>query len=163
MENLLYNLKSFPITISITYVFTLYLISFMFFVNMLDFYSSSHLALFNREIGSFLRLDTFISSSVTVIICALNIVMSLVVALSIYFTGNNTSGVLYFFEQISKNIFPLSRLCVDILFVLGGFTLLTGLPIAIVTFVINSLLTLVTAAVHHNYVMRKDFMCCKSF
>ena len=157
---LLYELDWFPITTSPWVASMAFFFNLLFIIHCMDFYAENAGQIYGNSRGLKL-ISGFISESIASIAFVLNILLSILSLLSLFFSRNEEEGLKYILGWIGSKIFPALRYIIEANLAIAGWFMIRSLPIS-AFFILAAIINLFVNFFGQNYTLRKDYLCCKS-
>lgn len=135
----------------------IYLIFHM--VHTLNFYFTIYEKLYNTN-GLF-TYTSIVSSSIVSIGYFINILLNVLCLISFFFNDLDQEGLMYLIAWLGNKIYPIIRYLIEINLAVAGLIFFAD-DISAAFFVVTSIVNIFITFFAQNYVLRKDYLCCKN-
>lgn len=125
----------------------------------LNFYFSTYQIVYNQT-GLF-NFTSLISSNLVTLGYVLNIILNILCLISFFFNDLNEEGFKYLVAWLGNKIYPLIRYLIEVNLAIGAIIFYVD-NVSTGFFIVTAAINLFITFFAQNYVLRKDYLCCKN-
>jgi hypothetical protein len=128
-------------------------------VHTLNFYFTIYEKMYGQS--ALFTFTSIISPSIVSLGYVINILLNILCVISFFFNDLNEEGLKYLVAWLGNKIYPVIRYLIEINLAIAGIIFFVD-DVSAGFFVITAIINLFITFFAQNYILRKDYLCCKN-